>query len=379
MLRWIMHVDMDAFYASVEQLDNPELRGLPVIVGGDHERSVVSTCSYEARKFGVRSAMSIAMAKKLCPKGIIVPVRMHRYLEKSREIMSIFHELSPLVEQLSVDEAFLDMSGMEGLYKNIREAGELVKRRIKAETGLTASVGIAPNKFLAKMASDLEKPDGLTIIQHDSVKGFIAPLPVGKIFGIGRSAQQLLLQYGITSIGQLNNLDFKILQKVFGKNAYTIKLLAEGQDNRPVVPVREAQSIGREVTFSQDLHDYESCKEEILWLCGQTGYRLRKQGYTGRTVTLKVKYADFTLKTHSYTSDMDIFCDEDIIKLSMSLLQKVSLTKGIRLLGVTVGNLSEGEMPNLGFEEDERQKKRNEALDSLKARFGEGIIHRGKY
>lgn len=379
MLRWIMHVDMDAFYASVEQLDNPELRGLPVIVGGDHERSVVSTCSYEARKFGVRSAMSIAMAKRLCPQGIIVPVRMPRYLEKSREIMQIFHELSPLVEQLSVDEAFLDMSGMEGIYCNIREAGELVKRRIKEETGLTASVGLAPNKFLAKIASDLEKPDGLTIIEHAKVKSFIAPLKVGRIFGVGKAAQQQLLQYGITTIGQLHSLDFHILQKVFGKNAYTIKQLAEGIDSRPVVPEREAQSIGREVTFSEDLHTYSECQEEILWLCGQVGYRLRRQGFVGRTVTVKVKYADFTLKTHSYTSDRDIFCDEDIITISMGLLKKVSLVKGIRLLGVTVGSLSFGASINLGFEEEERLKKRNEALDNLKNRFGEGIIHRGKY
>lgn len=379
MLRWVMHVDMDAFYASVEQLDNPKLKNLPLIVGGDHERSVVSTCSYEARKFGVHSAMSIAMAKKLCPQAIIVPVRMQRYKEKSREIMQIFHELSPLVEQLSIDEAFLDMSGMEGLYSNIREAGVLIKRRIKNETGLTASVGLAPNKFLAKMASDLEKPDGLTIIEHAKVQSFIAPLPVGKIFGVGKTAQQQLLQYGITSIGQLRSLDFKLLQKVFGKNAYTIKQLAEGIDNRPVVPVREAQSIGREVTFEQDIHDLESCKEEILWLCGQVGYRLRKHGYSGRTVTVKVKYADFSLKTHSYTSDIDIFCDEDIIKISLSLLAKVSLHKGIRLLGVTVGNLNQGASPSLGFAEEEKLRKRNDAIDKLKARFGENIIHRGKY
>jgi len=379
MLRWIMHVDMDAFYASVEQLDNPKLQGLPVIVGGDHERSVVSTCSYEARKFGVHSAMSITMAKKLCPQGIIVPVRMSRYLEVSRKIMEIFQELSPLVEQLSVDEAFLDMTGMEGHYANVKQMGAFVKSRIKEATGLTASVGLAPNKFLAKMASDLEKPDGLTIIEHTKVKDFIAPLPVGKIFGVGKVAQKQLLEFGIVKIGQLRVVDFSVLQKVFGKNAYTIKQLAEGIDNRPVNAEREAQSVGREITFTRDLHDYESCREEILWLCGQVGYRLRKQGFVGRTITLKVKYADFSLKTHSYTSEWDISCDEDIIKLSLSLLPKIVLSKGVRLLGVAIGNLSQGESIGLGFVEDERQKKRNAALDSLKERFGENIIHRGKY
>ncbi|MFR4383619.1 MAG: DNA polymerase IV [Phascolarctobacterium sp.] len=184
MLRWIMHVDMDAFFASVEMLDNPELRGLPVIVGGQSMRSVVSTCSYEARKFGVHSAMPIVQAKKLCPQGVYVPVRMARYQEVSHKIMQIFSELSPKVEQLSIDEAFLDISGMERLHGSALAVARLAKQRIKEEIGITASVGLAPNKFLAKMASDMQKPDGLTVIKHEEAKAFIARYQT-KIFGIG--------------------------------------------------------------------------------------------------------------------------------------------------------------------------------------------------
>ena len=187
MLRWIIHADMDAFYASVEILDNPELKGKPVIVGGNSNRGVVSTCSYEARRFGVHSAMPMMQARKLCPQGIYLPVRMERYQELSHRIMAIFHDISPVVEQLSVDEAFLDMTGTEGLYGSVEKAGWLIKNRVKEELGLTVSIGLAPNKFLAKLASDLEKPDGFTVIPHDRAAEMIAPLPVSKIFGIGKT------------------------------------------------------------------------------------------------------------------------------------------------------------------------------------------------
>ena len=191
-MRWIMHIDMDAFFASVEQLDNPELKGKPLIVGGQSCRGVVSTCSYEARKFGVHSAMPMVEARRLCPHAEFLPGRMWRYEEVSREIMRIFHEEAPLVEQLSIDEAFLDVSGMERLCKDVRNVGWRIKERIKNEIGLTCSVGLAPNKFLAKMASDLQKPDGFTVITHEKARSFIASLPVTKIFGIGGAAKQML-------------------------------------------------------------------------------------------------------------------------------------------------------------------------------------------
>ena len=376
-MRWIMHIDMDAFFASVEQLDNPELKGKPLIVGGQSCRGVVSTCSYEARKFGVHSAMPMVEARRLCPHAEFLPGRMWRYEEVSREIMRIFHEEAPLVEQLSIDEAFLDVSGMERLHKDVRNVGWRIKERIKNEIGLTCSVGLAPNKFLAKMASDLQKPDGFTVITHEKARSFIAPLPVTKIFGIGGAAKQMLAQFGIATIGQLANADRSILQKVFGKNADKVQHLAMGLDDRPVIPETAPKSIGRETTFEKDLYTFEDCKAAILELSGQTGYRLRNKGYSGRTVTLKVKFKDFKIITRSISSEGDISCDEEIFSLAVKLLKDVAYENGVRLLGVTVSNLQDGSCGSLCFEENTKLLQRNAAVDNLKKRFGENIIARG--
>ena len=376
-MRWIMHIDMDAFFASVEQLDNPELKGKPLIVGGQSCRGVVSTCSYEARKFGVHSAMPMVEARRLCPHAEFLPGRMWRYEEVSREIMRIFHEEAPLVEQLSIDEAFLDVSGMERLCKDVRNVGWRIKERIKNEIGLTCSVGLAPNKFLAKMASDLQKPDGFTVITHEKARSFIAPLPVTKIFGIGGAAKQMLAQFGIATIGQLANADRSILQKVFGKNADKVQHLAMGLDDRPVIPETAPKSIGRETTFEKDLYTFEDCKAAILELSGQTGFRLRNKGYSGRTVTLKVKFKDFKIITRSISSEGDISCDEEIFNLAVKLLKDVAYENGVRLLGVTVSNLQDGSCGSLCFEENTKLLQRNAAVDNLKKRFGENIIARG--
>ena len=377
MKRYIMHIDMDAFFASVEQLDNPELKGKPLIVGGQSCRGVVSTCSYEARKFGVHSAMPMVEARRLCPHAEFLQGRMWRYEEVSREIMRIFHEEAPLVEQLSIDEAFLDVSGMERLCKDVRNIGWRIKERIKNEIGLTCSVGLAPNKFLAKMASDMQKPDGFTVITHEKARSFIAPLPVTKIFGIGGAAKQMLAQFGIATIGQLANADRSILQKVFGKNADKVQHLAMGLDDRPVIPETAPKSIGRETTFEKDLYTFEDCKAAILELSGQTGFRLRNKGYSGRTVTLKVKFKDFKIITRSISSEGDISCDEEIFSLAVKLLQDVAYENGVRLLGVTVSNLQDGSCGSLCFEENTKLLQRNAAVDNLKKRFGENIIARG--
>lgn len=375
--RWIMHVDMDAFYASVEILDNPELKGLPVIVGGRSARGVVSTCSYEARKFGVRSAMPLFEARRLCPHGVYLPVRPHRYAEMSGKIMAIFRETSPLVEQLSIDEAFLDLTGMERL-GGAETIARKVQDRIMDELKLSASVGLAPNKFLAKLASDMRKPHGFVKIAPEEAAPLLAPMPVSKIFGIGRSAEEKLKQFGIEKIGQLAAADITILRKVFGINAEQVKLLARGLDDRPVVNEEEAKSIGKENTFDRDLTDFESCREEVLDLCGQVGWRLRREKLAGHTVTLKVKFADFHTITRSATSDRLIAWDEDIFALVEKLLQKINVKPGVRLLGVSVSNLfCPEDEPTLGFEEDERMKKRNQAIDVLKGKFGENIIKRG--
>ncbi len=375
--RWIMHVDMDAFFASVEVLDNPDFIGKPVIVGGQSMRGVVSTCSYEARSYGVHSAMPMVQAKRLCPNGIYVTCRMQRYLEISNQIMHIFHEFSPLVEQLSIDEAFLDISGMERLYGSHKQIGFLVKQRIKQEIGLTASVGMAPNKFLAKLASDMEKPNGFTIIEHENARRFIAPLAVDKIFGIGKKAKQILLQFGIERIGQLVDAQENVLKQVFGKNAETVRLLAIGIDEREVVSNYEPQSIGREITFEQDLHGFSQCQQALLHLSELVGYRLRSRGYYGHTLTLKIKYAGFKTHTHSITSEIDIFNDEEIYHLAVDLLKQATLAEGVRLLGITISGLSKGESVSLCFENDERKKQRSRLTDDLKRRFGENVIHRG--
>ena len=375
--RWIMHVDMDAFYASVEVLDNPKLKGLPVIVGGSSARGVVSTCSYEARRFGVHSAMPLFEAKRLCPQGVFLPVRMDRYEEMSAKIMAVFRETSPLVEQLSIDEAFLDLTGMEGL-GGAEAIAHRVQDRIRDELKLSASVGLAPNKFLAKLASDMEKPHGFVVIRKEEAASLLAPLPVGKVFGIGRSAKDRLAQYGIERIGQLAAADEMILRKVFGVNAGQVKRLAQGLDDRPVVSEEEAKSIGRERTFDHDLTDFLSCREEVLDLSGQVGWRLRRERSAGRTVTLKVKFADFHTITRSCTGDRPVAWDEDIFLLAEQMLRKINVKPGVRLLGVTVSSLFRPEdEPVLGFEEDERMQKRNRAIDSLKGKFGEDIIRRG--
>lgn len=378
MKRWIMHVDMDAFFASVEQLDFPEYRGKPLIVGGQSNRGVVSTCSYEARKYGVHSAMPMVEARRLCPQGIFVPGRMQRYTEISQAIMDVFNEFSPCVEQLSIDEAFLDLTGMERLVGDVTKLGQAIKASIKERTGLTASAGIAPNKFLAKLASDLQKPDGLVIIREEEAQSFIAPLPVRKIFGIGERAEKGLLQFGITTIGQLAACEPQYLKKIFGNNAETIHLLAQGKDDRPVECMREMKSIGKETTFLADLCTAKDRQRELLDLCEQVGWRVRNRGIAGHTVTLKVKYASFKVITRSLTLEVPVSLDEEIFALIMRLATQVTWTEPVRLLGVTLSKLvpEEGE-PLLAFEEDKKRRDRNAVLDALKNKFGEKIIKRG--
>ncbi|MDD2998005.1 MAG: DNA polymerase IV [Candidatus Riflebacteria bacterium] len=378
MKRWIMHVDMDAFFASVEQFDHPEYRGKALIVGGQSDRGVVSTCSYEARKYGVRSAMSMVEARKRCPHAIFVTGRMSRYAEVSASIMDIFKEFSPCIEPLSIDEAFLDLTGMDNLVGDITKLGREVKDKIKMKTGLTASVGIAPNKFLAKLASDLEKPDGLVIIREEEAEKIIAPLSVRRIFGIGEKAEKGLLQLGITTIGQLAACDPRFLKKVLGNNADTIHLLAQGKDERPVECFHEIKSIGKETTFAADLTKPAERRSELLDLCEQVGWRVRNRGVAGHTVTLKVKYASFKAITRSATMEVPVSLDEEIFAIINRLAEQVAWTEPVRLLGVSLSKLvPEGGEPLVAMADDAVMRKRNAVLDSLKNRFGEKIIKRG--
>ena len=374
--RYIMHVDMDAFFASVEQLDHPEYRGKPVIVGGLSGRGVVSTCSYEARKFGVHSAMPMATARRLCPQAIYVQGRYDRYTEISREIRGIFREFSPVVEPLSIDEAFLDLTGMEALAGDVYALGPRIKQVIREKTGLTASVGLAPNKFLAKLASDLRKPDGLVIIRPEEAAAFIGPLPVRRIFGLGQKSVGALEKMGIRTIGQLAGCDPRILRPLLGKNAEEIRERARGLDSRPVVPDEQRKSLGKENTFPVDLVGPETCLGALWDLCQQVGWRLRCAGLSGCTVTLKVKTAGFQLLTRSRTVEEPVCQDEALMEQIRLLARQLPWTQPVRLLGVSVSHLVAGGSQSLAVE-DARQEKRNRALDALKQRFGEDIIRKG--
>lgn len=371
-----MHVDMDAFFAACEVLDNPALAGQPLIVGGLGGRGVVATASYEARRYGVHSAMAMAQARKLCPQAVFLAPRMERYSQLSQRIMAIFRQLSPVVEQLSIDEAFLDLTGTEALYGSPQACGRLVKERLRTEVGLTASVGLAPNKFLAKLASDLEKPDGFTVIREEEAAAFIAPLPVGKIYGIGAKAEAALSRLGILRIGQLAAAQEEVLAPIFGVNAGRVRLLAQGIDERPLAQEGEPKSIGREITFAQDLLGTAACQEALLYLSQQLGYRVRRHGYQGRSLTLKVKYQDFQTRSHSLSLEEPISGDEEIYALALRLLGQMKLTKGVRLLGLALGSLTKEEGEGL-FAQAGRAKKLNAAVDQIKARFGKGSIARG--
>ena len=291
--RWIMHVDMDAFYASVEQRDNPALRGQPVIVGGLSERGVVATASYEARRYGVHSAMSMRQARRLCPDGVFLPVRMAYYRRISHQIRVILSRYSPYIEPLALDEAFLDVSGMELHYPEIITIGEAVKADILRITGLVASAGIAPNKFLAKLASDLEKPDGLVWIPYGKEQEILAPLPVSRLWGVGKVTETALRKAGFETIGDIARAGQDALRPVVGKQAHRLYELACGRDNRQLDVSRRPQSVGNEHTYLHDLIRPEEIDEQFRLLANEVAWRLRQNGLMGRTITIKVRYASF--------------------------------------------------------------------------------------
>ena len=378
MERIILHIDMDAFFASVEQRDHEEYRGKPVIVGGLGPRGVVSTASYEARKFGVHSAQAMAIARRLCPNAIFLHPDHARYSDVSRQIFAILARFSPVIEPLSIDEGFLDLTGMERLMENPRAYGEEIKRAVREETGLTASVGIAPNKFLAKLASDLEKPDGLVVIRPEDAEKVLAPLPVNRIFGVGKKTEERLAALGFRTIGQLAAADRGKLAHALGNRmAAQLLSLAHGLDDRPVEPRRAAQSIGREETFDEDIRSREDAEKVLLALSEEVGWRLRREGLSARTVTLKLRFASFDTHTRQQTFPDPVSYDEDIFEAARALFRAFPTPpgQGIRLLGVSAGNLSDGGEVSL-FDDHEKKDRLYDAIDKLKGRFGEGILTR---
>jgi DNA polymerase IV len=383
--RKILHIDMDAFFAAVEQLDNPAYRGKPVIVGGDpRSRGVVSTCSYEARKFGVHSAMPLREAFGRCPQGIFVPVRGHRYAEISRNIMKILDNYTPLVEPLSLDEAFLDLTGSERIFGPAVEIGRKIISRIETEIGLNASVGIAPNKFLAKLGSDLKKPKGFVIITPENMLEVLEDLPVSKLWGVGPKTEERLQQLGIRTIGMLRRVDPKVLESRLGEAGGQLHQLAWGIDNRPVISDGGAKSVGHEITFQTDTDDRNFLAGVLLWLSDQVARRLRRYDLKGRVITVKLRDSNFKTITRQITLYEPTDFEEEIYREALQLAEQVEWGgRKVRLIGVSVSGFSAVANRQLGLFSEEVPTKNAElerlhqAVDELRDRFGEGIITKG--
>ena len=383
MQRIIMHVDMDAFYAAIEQRDHPEYRGLPVIVGADPKggkgRGVVSTASYEARVFGVHSALPISQAYRRCPQGIFLPVRGHHYAQVSQEIMAIFHRFSPLVEPLSLDEAFIDLSGSQRLFGQAEAIGREIKAEIHASVGLTASVGLGPNKLIAKIASDLQKPDGLVCVAPREVKDFLRPMPVRRLWGIGPKCEERLARLGIKTLGDLQDVPGQTLCRQLGTMGAVLAARSRGEDPSPVLPLRDAKSVSNELTFDEDTSDAQVIHDTVVALADKVAYRLRKEGVRGRTVTLKIRFQDFSTKIRHSTlasaTDLAKPIREEALRLLMQEVQPLP----VRLLGVGVTQLagSEETQEDLFSTGQETQAQVAKALDQVRRRFGFQTIRQG--
>ncbi|HHJ51831.1 MAG TPA: DNA polymerase IV [Caldithrix abyssi] len=385
MTRIILHVDMDAFFAAVEQRDHPAYRGKPVIVGADPRggkgRGVVSTCSYEARKFGVHSAMPISQAYRLCPHGIYVPPNGKLYQQVSREIFEIFYEFTDAVEPLSIDEAFLDVTGSQRLFGSGEEIAKQIKRRIYQKERLTASVGVAPNKYLAKIASDLNKPDGLVVVEPDKVQQFLNPLDISRLWGAGERTQEKLRALGVRTIGDLARMPLPLLEQTFGKMGRHFYNLAHGIDDRAVEYDQLVKSVSNEHTFGQDTADKEEIHHTLFYLSEKVGYRLRKKGLKGRTVHLKLRYENFSTITRNKTLPNPVDNTEIIFATVNALFEQNYQTgRKVRLLGVGVSGFEEGGAAQLSLfdAENEKSGRLDELHDRLVERFGKKTVHRAE-
>ncbi len=382
----ILHVDLDAFYASVEQLERPELQGQPVIVGGLGNRGVVAAASYEAREFGVHSAMPMARARRACPHGVFLAPRFEAYEAASKAVMSIFRSFTPLVEPLSLDEAFLDVHGALRLYGTGEEIAALIRERVKGETGLTVSVGVATTKFLAKIASDLAKPDGVVVVAPGEEIAFLHPLPVRKLWGVGPATQRRLDRFGVKTIGDLAALPEDTLTRALG-NAHGRHLhaLAWNHDERGVETTRVAKSIGHEETFAADVTDRTQLEREITRFADRVASRVRQSGLVGRTVQLKIRYHDFRTITRSRTLPEATDLAVDLRDTATVLLRAVDLGAGIRLLGLSMQQLEPAAVVQgaLVLEEevsvhdvDDRAQHRalERSVDQVRERYGDGSV-----
>jgi DNA polymerase-4 len=376
--RTILHVDLDAFFAAVEQRDRPELRGKPVIVGGGgpNDRGVVSTASYEARVFGVRSAMPLRTAGALCPDAIFVPVDGRKYARASREVMDILRRFTPLVEPLSIDEAFLDLTGTEALFGTGEEIGRKIKQAIRDEVGLTASVGVAANRLVAKIASDLRKPDGLVVVSAGSEAEFLAPLAIERLWGVGASTRRALADYDVRTIGDLAGLPQDILVRRFGSHGASISLRARGVGDTEVGNEVGAKSISHEHTFDVDTDDWAVMQRTLLALSEGVGSRLRSSRVLASTVAVKIRDTDFVTITRQKTLPDPTDSTDVVWHAAIELTRREVKGMRVRLLGVAASGLTEQQQIPLFAEEDERHRRAVVATDALRKRFGSKVIRR---
>lgn len=379
----ILHVDMDAFYASIELRDNPKLKGLPVVVGGSPKgRGVIAAASYEARKFGVYSAMPSSKAIRLCPGLVFAKSRMDHYANVSKQIREIFFRFTSLVEPLSLDEAFLDVTGSERLFGDAISIGRQIQAAIRDELDLAASVGVAPNKYLAKVASDLEKPHGFVVVPADGIEGFLKDLSIARVWGIGPKTAQRFKSLGVETIGQLRGLPRETLKQSFGVNADHFWRLSRGLDSREVVPDRIAKSVSHETTFAQDIESVEPLNAWVMELADQVGRRLRRHSIFGKTVQLKLRFSDFRTITRSITVEQRTQTTQVIAAAASSLLKTAweETPFPIRLIGVGVSNLSNEARQQLslfGQDEKDRSDRIDVAADAIRDKFGGAAVKRG--
>lgn len=378
----ILHLDMDAFYASVEIRDNPELANHPVVIGSPHGRGVVLTANYIARRFGIHSAMPAAQASRLCPHARFIKPRMSVYAEVAKQIRDIFLAYTELVEPLSLDEAFLDVTGSQALFGSPMVIAQKIKQQIRDCVGLTASAGVAPNKFLAKVASDLQKPDGLVVVDPQRIREFLEPLPVGRVWGIGPRTGKKLERLGIQTIGQLQQISLESLTTIFGVNGEHFYRLCRGLDSRPVVPDREAKSISHETTFRTDIKDCEALRAWLLGLCDDVARRLRRYQLVGRTIHLKYRFPDFQTITRSTTLPEPTDSTETLAAAVDQAFQsnRHRFQRGIRLIGMGVSQLSRrGAKQLLLFEQEDVEKRQrvDRMADTICDQFGKAAITRG--
>ncbi|MFC9558163.1 DNA polymerase IV [Agromyces sp. NPDC056965] len=372
----ILHVDMDAFFVSVELLKRPELRGKPVLVGGTAGRGVVSAASYEARKYGVNSAMPMSLALQRCPNAVVLSGDYASYTEYSRRVMTIFEEVTPLVEKLSIDEAFLDVSGARRLHGSPAEIAWGLRRRVHHETGLTCSVGVAATKFVAKVASSRAKPDGMLVVPADRTLEFLHPLPVSALWGVGKVTEESLTRLGLRTVGDVAAMPADALARALGP-ALAAKLghLSMGVDARDVVTGREEKSIGHEVTFGYDLTDLEQLRRELLRLSDDVAVRLRRAGVVGRTVVLKLRYGDFRTVTRSRTLGEPTDVARRIYDEASAALGELAVDGArIRLIGVRAEQLRPSGSGAMLWDPDEEWREAERTIDEVTARFGRGAV-----